>query len=121
MESSNILFSVFTGSINKLMILVVSETNTLLIYENATLRWSARLSLSPIALSRGSFVSIKGVLVFLSEEGALQICYLGTEPILFTAPPLVNKELDFQDAEEELITLNKIIKANRTNGAYSAS
>lgn len=98
------------------MTLIVTETSTLLVYDNATLRWSAQLSFQPIAISRGFFGCLSGALVLLSEDGLLQFSYLGTEPQLFTAPPLQNQELDFEKAEQELNTLNKIIKSNRNNG-----
>lgn len=103
------------------MVLTVSETDTLLIYENGTLKWSARLSLSPMSVHRAFFPGMKGALVFLSEDGSLRISYLGTEPVLFTAPPLVNKNINFEKAEEELATLNKIIRTNKSSGMYNLS
>lgn len=99
------------------MLLVVSETSSVMIYENTTLRWSAKLSLNePVAVRRGEVKLIRGALAFLTETGNLQICYLGTEPQLFTAPPLLNKDLEFDQVEEELIRLNRIIRNSRNNG-----
>lgn len=100
------------------MTLVVSETNTLLIYENTTLKWSARLSILPVALDRIFLKEVAGALCLLSEEGIVQLCYLGSEPSLFSAPPLINKELDFEKADIELTCLNKIIKSSYTNGNF---
>ena len=37
------------------MILVASDTQTLLIYENTTLKWAAQLPFSPVSVRRGSF------------------------------------------------------------------
>lgn len=54
--------------------------------------------------------------MLLSEEGRLECCYLGTEPSLFVAPPIVSKEIDFEKAEEELNNLNRIIKKSHGNG-----
>jgi hypothetical protein len=37
------------------MILVVTDTNTLLVYEHTRLRWSAQLIITPVAVTRGTF------------------------------------------------------------------
>lgn len=95
--------------------MVVSETNTMLLYQNTSLKWSAQLEFLPVAIKRGFFEYIKGAIVMLSEEGRLQCCYLGTEPSLFVAPPLKMSEIDFDKASEELANLNKIIR-NSNNG-----
>lgn len=40
---------------NKLMILMASDSKTLLVYENTSLKWAARLPFQPVTLNRGSF------------------------------------------------------------------
>lgn len=47
----------------------------------------------------------------LSDTGSLQCCFLGTDPSLFVAPPLESREIDYKEAEKELIHLQKVIKA----------
>ncbi|CAH1104899.1 unnamed protein product [Psylliodes chrysocephalus] len=94
----------------KFFSLVVSETTNLLVYETTTLKWSAKLQFLPISIRRAFFKNVKGVLVFLSEEGRLECSYLGTEPNLFVAPPLIERELDLEKVEDELSNLNKMIK-----------
>lgn len=103
------------------MILIVSETNTVLIYERTTLKWSAVLVTLPICIERVFLKAIRGALCFLSEDGILQLCYLGTEPNLFTAPPVLNKQLNFEEAGNELAALNKIIKTSAGNGTYNCN
>lgn len=98
------------------MTLMISETNTLLVYQNTTVAWSAQLSFLPISINRAFFKNVKGALVLLSEDGNLNCSYLGTDPQLFTAPPLANQELDFEKAEEELTSLNRIIKNYYSGG-----
>jgi hypothetical protein len=44
------------------MVLIVSETNTLLVYEHTRLVWSAHLLLSPVAVTRGTFEVINSSL-----------------------------------------------------------
>ncbi|XP_066998294.2 protein PTHB1 isoform X1 [Anabrus simplex] len=93
------------------MVLVVTDTDTLLVYDQTTLRWSAQLLLSPVSVKTMNLENLHGVLVFLSESGDLQCCYLGTEPSLFMAPPLEITAIDHDKAKVELMELQKIIKA----------
>jgi Bardet-Biedl syndrome 9 protein len=72
----------------RLMVMVVSDTSTLYIYEQNTLLWSCQLTFMPAMVTRGFFPSLPGSLVFLTDYGEVKCCYLGTEPELFTAPPL---------------------------------
>jgi hypothetical protein len=37
------------------MVLIVSETNTLLVYEHTRLLWSAQLFIAPVAVTRATF------------------------------------------------------------------
>ncbi|XP_023709246.1 protein PTHB1 isoform X3 [Cryptotermes secundus] len=103
----------------RLMVLIVSETNTLLVYEHTKLLWSAQLFVAPVAVTRATFevinssqqkLSMKGVLVLLSDQGELQCSYLGTEPSLFMAPPLEIHAIDYEQAGKELSELQKVIK-----------
>ncbi|XP_069672728.1 protein PTHB1 isoform X2 [Periplaneta americana] len=113
--------SYFVEPDGKLMVLVVTDTNTLLVYEHARLRWSAQLIVTPVAITRGTFEmlnhnvpqqksSLSGVVVLLSERGELQCCYLGTEPSLFKPPPLEIHAIDYEEAGRELQKLQKMIK-----------
>ncbi|KAI4461025.1 parathyroid hormone-responsive b1 [Holotrichia oblita] len=99
----------------KCMFLVVAETNTLLLYQGTTLKWSAKLDFLPTAVGRAFFMDINGALVMLSENGYLQFAYLGSEPNVFSAPPLKNQEIDFEKIDDELTTLNKLVKTYQIN------
>ncbi|XP_057336127.1 protein PTHB1 isoform X1 [Microplitis mediator] len=94
----------------KLMVLVVADTDTLLVYEGATLKWSAQLPFTPVAIVRAHFQHLEGVLVILSEEGRIEACYLGAEPSLFVAPPLHSRGFDSKAAQKELMELRKLSK-----------
>ncbi|KAL3267708.1 hypothetical protein HHI36_006839 [Cryptolaemus montrouzieri] len=109
LDYSPLCFTSFTLDTN-VMNIVVSETNTVLVYQNTTLKWSAKLHFLPINIKRANLWNLKGCLVILSDEGRLECCYLGTQPSLFVAPPLSYQELDFEKAETELAMLNKIAK-----------
>ena len=41
------------------MILVVTDTNTLLVYERTRLLWSAQLIITPVCVSRATFEVVK--------------------------------------------------------------
>lgn len=55
--------------------------------------------------------SIEGAVVALSDEGQLQCCYLGTDPSLFVAQAPESRDFSFRETEEELKTLEKLIKS----------
>ncbi|XP_067211653.1 protein PTHB1 isoform X2 [Linepithema humile] len=100
----------------KLMVLVIADTSTLMIYEGTTLKWSAQLPLTPVAVTRAHFQHLDGVIVVLSDEGQLEACYLGSEPSLFIAPPLHRRGYDYVAAEDELMELRKLAKRNKASG-----
>ncbi|XP_012526471.2 protein PTHB1 [Monomorium pharaonis] len=101
----------------KLMVLVIADTNTLMIYEGTTLKWSAQLPFTPVAVTRAHFQHLDGTIVVLSEEGQLEACYLGSEPSLFIAPPLHRRGYDYVAAEDELMELRKLAKRNKASGS----
>ncbi|KAF7994408.1 hypothetical protein HCN44_003880 [Aphidius gifuensis] len=94
----------------KLMVLVVADTDTLLVYEGTTLKWSAQLPFTPVAIARANFQNLEGVVVILSDDGKLEACYLGAEPSLFVAPPIHRRGFDYAQAEKELIELRRLSK-----------
>ncbi|KAF6204168.1 hypothetical protein GE061_002508 [Apolygus lucorum] len=87
------------------MSLIVSDTNTLMVYEGTTLRWSAQLPNTPVAIDRGNFMGLAGCLVLLTEEGEVTLCYMGTEPTMFVPPPLQENALSSSEVETKLHTL----------------
>ncbi|GLH14027.1 Protein PTHB1 [Gryllus bimaculatus] len=103
----------------KLMILVVTDTDMLMVYEQTTLKWSAKLLISPVVVTRVSIENLHGVLVVMSDSGELQCCYLGTEPSLFMPPPLEVTALDYEESRKELLQLQKIIKAYSKENSMS--
>lgn len=93
------------------MITVLTDNGTLLIYEEANLKWATQLADVPIAIDRSNVDGLPGALVTLGKTGNLQVSYLGSEPLLFKVPPLNLKALDFVKTQEELVELEKEIKA----------
>ncbi|XP_025410019.1 protein PTHB1 isoform X2 [Sipha flava] len=89
----------------KTMCMIVSDTDTVLIYEQTKLRWSAKLFYRPCIIARASFKALQGCLVLLSETGDLRFCYLGTEPMIFMAPERPPE--DYKDTKNQLVQLKK--------------
>lgn len=52
----------------KLMVLVVADTNTLMIYEGTTLKWSSQLNVKPIAIARTSLLVIVYILLYFVKR-----------------------------------------------------
>lgn len=95
----------------RLMTSIVSDSGSLLIYEESTLIWAAQLSEVPVAIQRSNLNGLAGAIVTLSETGNLQVGYLGSEPQPFKVPPLNLNELKYEDVQKELTELEKDIKA----------
>lgn len=95
----------------KLMIAVISDNGSLLIYDHTTLVWAAQLSVSsPVAIQRSNIHGLPGAIVTLNRKGTVNVAYLGSDPHVFKAPPLDLKQLDFQRAHSELTELEKQIQ-----------
>ncbi|XP_058789395.1 protein PTHB1-like isoform X2 [Phymastichus coffea] len=99
----------------KLMVIVIADTSTLMIYEGTTLKWSAKLPFAPVAVARAHFQNLEGAIVVLSEEGRLEVCYLGSEPSLFVAPPIHRRGYDYAAAEKELLDLRQLLKKSSSS------
>ncbi|XP_022671301.1 protein PTHB1-like isoform X3 [Varroa destructor] len=81
--------------------MVVSQNNTVLVYEKTSLRWAAQVDDSSgiISIFRADLSFLKGVIVLLGDNSALRLCYLGTSPSLFVAAAPERRELP-QDPNE---------------------
>lgn len=103
--------SLFPEPNTRLIITVITDSGTLLIYEDANLKWAAQLTEVPIAIDRSNVDGLPGALVTLGRTGRLQVSYLGSEPLLFKVPPLNLNTLNFAKTQQELTELEKEIKA----------
>ena len=127
-------------SLNNLMKLVATDTETLLVFEATTLKWAAQLPFVPLMIKRGHFMvrfATRGhglkinclfglqtveetvcfnVLVLLSRNGDICVCALGTDPTLYAAPRPEARPINYEEADVELASLNSIIKASQTQG-----
>ncbi|XP_050093992.1 protein PTHB1 [Anopheles aquasalis] len=95
----------------RLLLTVVSESGSLLIYENDQIVWSAQLPEIPVALGRANVSGLPGALVTLDQTGSLTIGYLGSEPELFKVPALNLVPLELDRCQRELLALEREIRA----------
>ncbi|XP_062394267.1 protein PTHB1 [Sardina pilchardus] len=91
-------------------VLMANHNNMLLVYEDITLKWAAQLSCVPVAVRVANFQELKGLVVTLSCEGHLQCSYMGTDPSFFTAPKVEAREVNYEEVDAEMRSLQKIIR-----------
>lgn len=95
----------------RLMVAVVSESGSLLLYEGNQIVWSAELPEIPVALGRANVSGLPGALVSLNSTGLLSVDYLGSEPHLFKVPPLNLGQFEIEKCQKEMLELEKEIRS----------
>lgn len=95
----------------RLMLAVVSESGSLLLYESDQIIWSAQLGHVPVAIGRANVAGLPGALVTLGPTGALAVGYLGSEPQLFRVPALNLAPFEIARCQKELLELEREIRA----------
>ncbi|XP_053665222.1 protein PTHB1 [Anopheles marshallii] len=95
----------------RLMLAVVSESGSLLLYDSDQIIWSAQLADVPVAISRANVTGLPGALVTLGATGSLTIGYLGSEPQLFRVPALNLAPFEIARCQMELLELEREIRA----------
>lgn len=109
-----LLFQIFTAHTEpdaRLIVTIVSESGTILIYNTSQLIWAAQLSYIPIAICRTNVNGLPGAICTLCDNGKIDVSYLGSDPQMFQVPPLNMQKLNFEKTQNELIELEKEIKA----------
>lgn len=99
-----------TASDGTTSLLMANHNNMLLVYQDVTLKWAAQLSAIPVAVRVANFQELKGLVVTLSTEGHLQCSYMGTDPSFFTAPKVEAREVNYDEVDAEMRTLQKVIR-----------
>lgn len=111
----------FTESNARLITAVVSESSSLLVYEDSQLIWSAQLNDVPVAIRRSNIDGLTGAIVTLGPTGLINIGYLGSDPNLFKVPPLNLQEINYEKAQKELAELEKEIQSGIDITDFSVS
>ena len=89
------------GSRSAQNLLVATHTGSLMVYQDTKLMWAAKHDIVPIAVRVGTFNRLPGLVVCLSDEGALMVTYMGTNPNTEVASPQEVKDLDYEAMDEE--------------------
>ena len=92
------------------MSMVGSFENFLMIYKDVRLIWTAKLEKPAIFVSRSTFEGVNGLIVTLSDDGFLQVSYLGTEQLSTTAQALQLKDQKNVNYEEIVREHSRILK-----------
>lgn len=95
----------------RLIVTIISDNGTVLIYDKTTLTWAAQLTDIPVSIVRSNLSGLPGAICTLSENGKIDISYLGSDPQTFQVPPLNLQKLNFEKTQSELINLEKEITA----------
>lgn len=110
-KSINFFTCTHVESDARLIVTIVSECGTILIYNTSQLIWAAQLSFIPIAICRTNVNGLPGAICTLCDNGKINVSYLGSDPQMFQVPPLNMAKLNFEKTQNELIELEKEIKA----------
>ncbi|XP_033218780.1 protein PTHB1 [Belonocnema kinseyi] len=94
----------------KLFFIVVTDTKAVMIYEGSSLIWSAELPFVPIAVTVTRWQGIEGLIVILSEDGQVEVCFLGTQASLYTARCAHRRQCNYFNAEREIADLRLLIR-----------
>ncbi|XP_074642219.1 protein PTHB1-like [Tubulanus polymorphus] len=94
----------------KVLYMIGTHTNTIMIFEDIYLKWAAQIQHIPVQMKVATFADLKGVIVTLDECGHIECSYLGTDPSMFTPPPCDAREINYSNQDEEMKTLQKAIK-----------
>jgi Bardet-Biedl syndrome 9 protein len=96
---------------NKYCNLVVgAHSGTLLVYNDTSLSWAAKLPSIPLAVGVASMCKIDGMIVVLGDDNSVSVNYLGTDPATQPVQLLESKELDYEEMDEEHRRLQVIIR-----------
>ncbi|XP_064598108.1 protein PTHB1-like [Liolophura sinensis] len=108
---------------NSISYLVGTQTGSVRVYQDTTLKWAATMQHVAVHLEVATFRDLKGVIVSLSDWGRLECSYLGTDPAIFVPPTSESREVNYTDMDKEMIQLQRQIKekSHKTNVLPSVS
>ncbi|XP_005112298.1 protein PTHB1 [Aplysia californica] len=106
---------------NSVNYLVGTHTKSLMVYQDYTLKWVAKMEFVPVQVRVGNFQSLRGGIVGLSESGRLETMYLGTDPSVFSPPQVESRDLNYASMDAEMSRLMKHVKAKSANNVITPS
>uniref|UniRef100_A0A7S2G715 PTHB1 N-terminal domain-containing protein n=1 Tax=Octactis speculum TaxID=3111310 RepID=A0A7S2G715_9STRA len=109
------------GESNVLSNLIIGNFDRqLMVYCDVSLVWAAVVPATPVAIEVAKFGQQDGLIVTLDDRGTLQVNYLGTDPPSSAVVASSNKEINYEEIDEEhRRLLNVIREAQSTSGSDS--
>jgi Bardet-Biedl syndrome 9 protein len=95
--------------------IVSSYDDSLVVYRQQRMIWSAKLSSSPIAVFVADYEAHRGMITTLDDSGLLSVIYLGTDPAADSVIVPETKEINYDDVDEEHRKLLGIIRASQSD------
>jgi Bardet-Biedl syndrome 9 protein len=87
-----------------------------MIYKDTQLIWAARISSEPpVCVRVAQFGNLPGLITTLDDTGKLSILYLGTDPPTNSVGGADNKELDYEEMDEEHRQLLTVIRESQSD------
>ncbi|XP_041374621.1 protein PTHB1-like [Gigantopelta aegis] len=99
--------SLSEGTINYM---IATHSSSLMVYQDVTLKWAAKMEHVPVQIRIGNFTDLKGVVVTLNDTGQLMCGYLGTDPAIFVPPSVDARDINYADMDNEMRQLQKQIR-----------
>ncbi|XP_063687264.1 protein PTHB1-like isoform X3 [Bolinopsis microptera] len=99
--------SLSEGTVN---MLVANYCRTCYVWQDTTLAWSSSFQHVPVFIGVLSVGQLRGHIVTLDETGKIYVSYLGTDPSLQTATPAENREINYDEKDQEMAKLQQVIR-----------
>jgi Bardet-Biedl syndrome 9 protein len=93
-----------------LMYAISTESDHILVYKGLNLVWAAKVHDTPVFMKITEFDNTKGLIVTLSDTGALNVLYLGMTPAKNSKMYIPSKVLDIDNVVKETDRLSEIIE-----------
>ena len=98
-----------TNKLFDLMCMISTSSNHILIYKGTVLSWAVKVYETPIYLKLADFDRIKSLIVSLSDNGRLNVLYLGMQQVKNTQI-IQSKQMDQNFILKESERLNQVIE-----------
>ncbi|XP_038065523.1 protein PTHB1-like isoform X1 [Patiria miniata] len=108
-----------TSSESSITYMVATHTRQLMIYQDTTLKWAAKLEYVPVSIRVGQFQDLKGVITSIDDQGHLVCSYLGTDPSLFVTPSTDSREINYEEQDLEMKKLQRAIKESASKQDFA--
>lgn len=94
--------------------LVATSENTVAVLLASRIVWAAHVDHEPVCLAVARLGNTDGIITSVDENGALNCWYLGTDPQLPMVALPQQRDIDYEEADRELRTIQKAIRGNLT-------